>query len=128
MKNAFLAMCLGSMVLYAVPASAQTAMATPTDVKPGSITCEDVPYPYAVSYLPLTLYGQDLRIAFMDVPPLGQPNGHTVVLFHGNNFAGFYFGGVIDALRNGRTSRPRRWCSAARKTACRDRPRSCGSG
>ena len=24
----------------------------------------------------------------MDVPPLGQPNGHTVVLLHGNNFAG----------------------------------------
>ena len=35
----------------------------------------------------------------MDVPPLGQPNGHTVVLFHGNNFAGFYFGALIDALR-----------------------------
>jgi len=30
---------------------------------------------------------------------LGQPNGHTVVLFHGNNFAGFYFGNVIEALR-----------------------------
>lgn len=75
------------------------AVAVPTDVTPGSITCEDVPYPYPASYLPLTLYGQDVRMAFMDVPPLGQPNGHTVVLFHGNNFAGFYFGPVIDALR-----------------------------
>jgi pimeloyl-ACP methyl ester carboxylesterase len=99
MKNLPLAMCLGWMVLAAAPASAQTAIATPTDIKAGSITSEDVPYPYAVSYLPLTLYGQDVRIAFMDVPPLGQPNGHTVVLFHGNNFAGFYFGPVIDALR-----------------------------
>jgi pimeloyl-ACP methyl ester carboxylesterase len=35
----------------------------------------------------------------MDVAPQGQPNGHTVVLLHGNNFAGFYFGVVIDALR-----------------------------
>jgi pimeloyl-ACP methyl ester carboxylesterase len=35
----------------------------------------------------------------MDVPPLGTPNGHTVVLFHGMNFAGFYFGGPADALR-----------------------------
>jgi pimeloyl-ACP methyl ester carboxylesterase len=75
------------------------AVATPVDVKPGSITCEDVPYPYPVSYLPLTLYGQDVRIAFMDVAPQGTANGHTVVLFHGNNFAGFYFGNVIDALR-----------------------------
>ena len=38
-------------------------------------------------------------MAYMDVPPLGTPNGHTVVLLHGNNFAGFYFGGPIDALR-----------------------------
>jgi pimeloyl-ACP methyl ester carboxylesterase len=52
-----------------------------------------------VSYLPLTLYGQDVRMAYMDVAPSGTPNGHTVVLFHGNNFAGFYFGGLIDALR-----------------------------
>jgi pimeloyl-ACP methyl ester carboxylesterase len=35
----------------------------------------------------------------MDVAPLGTPNGHTVVLFHGNNFAGFYFGPTIDVLR-----------------------------
>jgi pimeloyl-ACP methyl ester carboxylesterase len=35
----------------------------------------------------------------MDVAPSGTPNGHTVVLLHGNNFAGFYFGGPIDALR-----------------------------
>jgi len=75
------------------------AVATPTDVKPGSITCEDVAYPFPTSYLSLTVYGQDLRLAYMDVPPLGQPNGHTVVLLHGNNFAGFYFGGPIDALR-----------------------------
>ncbi|MFN7982927.1 MAG: alpha/beta hydrolase [Vicinamibacterales bacterium] len=72
---------------------------TPTDVKPTSITCEECPYPYPTSYLPLTLYGQDVRIAYMDVAPQGTPNGHTVVLLHGNNFAGFYFGVIIDALR-----------------------------
>jgi pimeloyl-ACP methyl ester carboxylesterase len=48
--------------------------------------------------LPLTLYGQDVRIAFMDVAPAGPPNGRTVVLLHGNNFAGFYWGGPIDVL------------------------------
>jgi pimeloyl-ACP methyl ester carboxylesterase len=73
--------------------------AAPTDVKPGSITCEECPYPYPSSYLPLTLYGQDVRIAFMDVAPAGTPNGHTVMIFHGNNFAGVYFGAIIDALR-----------------------------
>jgi pimeloyl-ACP methyl ester carboxylesterase len=72
---------------------------TPTDVLPGSITCEDVPYPYPVSYFQFTVYGQDIRMAYMDVAPQGQPNGKTVVLFHGMNFAGFYWGGPIDALR-----------------------------
>src|SRR5689334_6591289 len=69
------------------------------DVKPGSIDYEDVAYPYPVQFLPLTLYGQDVRMAYMDVPPAGQPNGRTVVLFHGMNFGGFYFEGPIELLR-----------------------------
>ena len=75
------------------------AVATPTDVKPISITCEECPYPYPSAYLPMTLYGQDVRMAYMDVAPQGQPNGHTVVLLHGNNFAGFYFGNMAEAMR-----------------------------
>jgi pimeloyl-ACP methyl ester carboxylesterase len=97
-----LAAALVAVVSAMPPLAAQSAspsVPTPTDVKPGSITCEDVPYPHPSSYLPLTLYGQDVRMAYMDVGPIGQPNGHTVVLFHGNNFAGFYFGGPIDVLR-----------------------------
>jgi pimeloyl-ACP methyl ester carboxylesterase len=74
------------------------APAAPT-VAPGSINAEDVSYPHPTSALRLTLYTQDVRMAYMDVPPLGAPNGHTVVLLHGNNFAGFYFGGPIDVLR-----------------------------
>src|SRR6185295_529559 len=97
MKNALVL----AMFLVAAAAQAQTpaAVPTPTDVKPGSINCEECPYPYPSSYLPLTLYGQDVRIAYMDVAPSGAANGHTVVLLHGNNFAGFYFGGPIDVLR-----------------------------
>src|SRR5262245_29946385 len=90
---------IGFALATAGLAAQSPAAAPPPDVKPGSITCEECPYPYPSSYLPLTLYGQDVRIAFMDVPPAGTPNGHTVVLLHGNNFAGFYFGGPIDALR-----------------------------
>ena len=40
---------------------------TPKDVKPGSITLDDVPYPHPVVYLPMTMYGQDVRMAYMDV-------------------------------------------------------------
>jgi pimeloyl-ACP methyl ester carboxylesterase len=102
MTKTFLAAAFVAFVL-AVPgraaAQGQQAAPAPPDVKPGSINCEECPYPYPTAYLPITLYGQELRMAYMDVPPAGTPNGHTVVLLHGNNFAGFYFGGPIDALR-----------------------------
>lgn len=92
---------LATALSLSAAASAQTRpqVPTPTDVKPGSITCEECPYPFPSSYLPLTLYGQDVRMAYMDVAPVGTPNGHTVMIFHGNNFAGFYFGNIIEALR-----------------------------
>ncbi len=79
MKRRIVLFCLGLLAMAPAAAFAQPRpqdVPTPTDVKPGSITCEDVPYPFPVSYLPLTLYGQDMRIAFMDVaaaraPPTG---------------------------------------------------------
>jgi len=90
---------LALIVASSVVAFAQDGVPTPTDVKPGSITCEDVPYPQPVSYLSFKTYGQDVRMAYMDVAPVGQPNGRTVVLLHGMNFAGFYWGGPIEVLR-----------------------------
>lgn len=79
---------------------AQAAEPPTPVVAPGSINNEETAYPYPSSYLPLKLYGQDLRMAYMDVPAAGQANGRTVVLLHGMNFAGFYWSGPIDALRN----------------------------
>jgi pimeloyl-ACP methyl ester carboxylesterase len=72
----------------------------PSGVEPASITYEDVPYPCPVQYLPLTLYGQEVRLAYMDAAPTAAPNGRTVMLFHGMNFGGFYFSGPIQTLRN----------------------------
>jgi len=77
-------------------APAETA---PADAAPGSITYEEIPYPYPVQVLPMTLYGQDVRLAYMDIPPAGAANGRVAVLLHGMNFGGFYFGGPIEALR-----------------------------
>ena len=94
------------IVLFSGPLSLVHAQSTtpppkaPADIQPGSITYEEIPYPYPVEYLPLTMYGQDVRMAYMDVPPAGTPNGRTIVLFHGMNFGGFYFGGPIELLRN----------------------------
>ena len=73
---------------------------TPTDVKPGSITCDECPYPHGSKYLDISVYSQDVRIAYMDVAPQRAANGHTVLLLHGNNFGGFYFKAIIDGLTN----------------------------
>lgn len=86
-----------------VPAAAQGGavlppVPTPTDVKPGSATCDECPYPYPSRYAGMSVYGQDVRMAYMDVAARGRPNGRTVLLLHGNNFGGFYFKAVIDGL------------------------------
>src|SRR5215203_2624772 len=100
MQNLVVAFSMLMLLSLAVAAqSGNPEGVVPPGVKPGSITCEECPYPYPSSYLPMTLYGQEVRMAFMDVAPQGQSNGHTVVLLHGNNFAGFYFGVLIDALK-----------------------------
>jgi pimeloyl-ACP methyl ester carboxylesterase len=92
--------CLSIFLLLPAYAQREDLPKAPLDVKPGSITYEEVVYPYPVAYLSLTMYGQDVRMAYMDVAPAGAPNGRTAILFHGMNFGGFYFSGLIDALRN----------------------------
>src|SRR5262245_8019259 len=103
MKQRFVLFIAGALVIAGSSVSAQRGTAppvpTPTDIKPGSINSEDAPYPYPSAYFPLTLHGQDLRMSYMDVAPSGAANGHTVVLLHGNNFGGFYFGSTAEALR-----------------------------
>ena len=51
--------------------SALPPVPTPADVKPGSITCDECPYPYPSKYLDIRVYSQDVRIAYMDVAPKG---------------------------------------------------------
>jgi pimeloyl-ACP methyl ester carboxylesterase len=98
MKTLVLFLSLIAAALIPAPAAAQGRDAAPPDVQPIGITCEECPYPYPSKYFDITTYGQDVRMAYMDVAPQGQPNGHTVVLLHGNNFAGFYYGNIADAL------------------------------
>jgi len=63
-----------------------------------SITLEDVKYAYPVKYMPIHTEGQDIRMAYMDIPAVQNANGRTVVLFHGKNFGGYYWTNVIKAL------------------------------
>ena len=63
-----------------------------------AIDFSNVPYPFPVSYLDVEVYGQPLRMAYMDVAPTGTPNGQTIVLFHGFNFASYAFGETMEIL------------------------------
>ena len=93
---------LSSLLLPAVAAAQARPILppvpTPTDIKPGSATCDECPYPYPSKYLDISVYNQDVRISYMDVAAQGTPNGRTVLVLHGNNFGGFYFKPIIDAL------------------------------
>jgi pimeloyl-ACP methyl ester carboxylesterase len=68
------------------------------EVVPLSISMEGYSYPYPVALFPLTIEGQDLRMAYMDIPPQGKPKGMTVLLLHGKNFFGAYWKGTIHFL------------------------------
>jgi pimeloyl-ACP methyl ester carboxylesterase len=79
------------------PALALLLAATPA-ADPLGISIEGFPYPYPVRMLPLTIEGQDLRMAYMDVAPTGPPSGKVVLLLHGKNFPGAYWADTIRAL------------------------------
>ena len=52
------------------PVSAQSAPphSAPADWGPISINLEEYEYPYPVEYMNFSVYGKDVRIAYMDVP------------------------------------------------------------
>jgi len=70
----------------------------PADWDPTAVDYTNAPYPYPVEFLHLHLFGEDLRMAYMDVPARGTPTGRTVVLFHGMNFFAAAYRTTIDAL------------------------------
>jgi len=96
-----LALLIGAAACLAAEAQAQSdapPASPPAHWGPVSINLEDVPYPHPVHFLQRTLYDQVVRIAYMDVPPAGEPNGRTVVLLHGGSYYGWYWAETIDAL------------------------------
>jgi pimeloyl-ACP methyl ester carboxylesterase len=58
---------------------------------------ENYNYAYPVNYITLTIQQQVLKMAYMDVKP-EKPNGHTVMLLHGKNFCGAYWGQTAKTL------------------------------
>ena len=98
--SAPLAGAFALLVLGTVPVleAQEPPSAPPADWGPVSITMEEVPYPHPVSYVEFSLYGQDVRMAFMDVEPTRMGTGQTVVLLHGGNYWAASWEGIIDDL------------------------------
>jgi len=67
-------------------------------VEPLGAGMEGWTYPYPVSYLQFEQQGQLVRMAYMDVKPVGQSNGKAVLLFHGKNFGADYWENTLRAL------------------------------
>jgi pimeloyl-ACP methyl ester carboxylesterase len=107
MRRTALTVAILCVALGIPPAAAQPAgpdepkSAEPRYTVPLGIAMEEYPYPYPVRFLPLTVEGEPVRLAYMDVSPAGQddaPSRPVVVLLHGKNFYGSYWKGTIDAL------------------------------
>jgi hypothetical protein len=80
-----------------------SAQAQASALRSLGIGLEDIDYPYPVHFFDLTIEGQLLRMAYMDVAPSGQTNGKTVVLLHGKSFSGDYWARMISYIdRTGR--------------------------
>lgn len=62
------------------------------------ICLEEYEYPYPVQFFSVSSDLQQLRMAYMDIPPKTATTGKTVVLFHGKAFGCYYFHNVIEAL------------------------------
>ena len=94
MKFALTGLALALTLQFALAAASHD----PSALQPLGIALESYRYPYPVHFLPLQLQGQDLRMAYMDAPPARQANGRTIVLLHGKNFGGYYFGALMGNL------------------------------
>lgn len=83
---------VGLLLVMAVQVFAQ-----PASVPTMSLRLENVAYPYPVKFISHKTQGETLEMAYMDVKP-ANPNGKAVILFHGKNFSGNYWGDTADDL------------------------------
>uniref|UniRef100_UPI003F6F5959 alpha/beta fold hydrolase n=1 Tax=Polymorphobacter sp. TaxID=1909290 RepID=UPI003F6F5959 len=79
-----------ALMLAASAASAQT--------RPLGANLEQFAYPFPVQWFEGRSQGAPVRMAYLDVAPVGNPKGQTVVLLHGKNFCAATWEGSITAL------------------------------
>ncbi len=82
---------------WSLLAACQPPSPADNSASPATETADAYPYPYPVETLTLEIEDQTVSMAYMDVTP-AEPNGRAVILFHGKNFAGHYWGEVAAFL------------------------------
>jgi pimeloyl-ACP methyl ester carboxylesterase len=82
-------------LLVCAPAFAEDQ---PADAQYGP-ELEGFDYPYPVQRFAFTSQGEAMSMAYMDLAP-ANPNGRTVVMFHGKNFCSASWDTLLDRLRN----------------------------
>ena len=98
LSAALLAGCASAPTPVVAPtASAVAALPDYSQAEPLGAAMEGWAYPYPVQMLQFEHEGRLLRMAYMDVQP-AQPNGQTVILFHGKNFGADYWANTLQAL------------------------------
>jgi pimeloyl-ACP methyl ester carboxylesterase len=80
-------------ILIATPVAAQEKL------RELGLMLENYEYPFPVEYITLSIQGEHLIMAYMDVKPQ-KPNGKTVMLLHGKNFNGAYWEQTARDLSN----------------------------
>ena len=82
---------MGSLLIASIVRAQQPAL------KPYDADLTNYQYPYPVQFISLNIQSETLKMAFMDVKP-ANANGHVVVLLHGKNFNGAYWGQTAKVL------------------------------
>ncbi|MFP4381579.1 MAG: alpha/beta fold hydrolase [Candidatus Sumerlaeia bacterium] len=83
------------ILLLCVSVGAQDAS---LEIEPLGICLESVEYPFPVSFHEFESQDHAVKMAYMDVKPEGNPEG-IIVLLHGKNFNGAYWGRTARDLR-----------------------------
>lgn len=90
--------CGAAIILAASVLPGRASAQAPTYDVPLGIAMESYEYPFPVQYLPLTIEGEEVRMAYMDVKYGAAEATSTVVLLHGKNFYGSYFENTANVL------------------------------
>ncbi len=86
------AFCMLLLVAMTIAGSAQQ-----NELKVLGLNLENYKYPYDVHFIVLNSQNQALQMAYMDVRP-ERPNGKSIMLLHGKNFNGAYWGRTAERL------------------------------